>query len=304
MPNMMLLSLFKRRGNATKLTSLRFSREDDRLLPVPMDGVALLRKALKMTEPLLTEATTQQQDRVWLFRSDSNRNGRGTVCAVTGTSMIRGIEQLIARHDLRGDDGEPLRLNLSRLRKTVEQRYWSLSGGDLIATAALMGHEPKVADTHYLACTQQMRENATFVGEALPDVYRTGAAEQKVIPILPGKSPTGRCKDPYNGDKAPKTGEACDDFFSCFACASYAIVGSPEDLHRLFSFYWFLEREMNHARSSNWREEFHHTMSLIDRFTADKFDAGVVAAAKELARLEPLKFWASYTLSSPEVVNG
>jgi hypothetical protein len=160
-----------------------------------------------------------------------------------------------------------------------------------------MGHEPKVADTHYLACTQQMRENSTFVGEALPDIYRNG--DSKIIPItvLPGKTPAGRCQDPYEGDKAPKNGTPCDDFFSCFTCTSYAITGSPDDLHRLFSFYFFLEREMHHAKSEKWRTEFRHTMLLIDRFTADKFDAEVVAAARERARTEPIRFWAAYTLS-------
>lgn len=303
MPNMMLLSLFKRRGNATKLTSLRYSREDEDALSVPMDGVALIRKALKLSESLVGEAKPQHRDRLWLYRSEQPRNVGG-VSALTNYTLGYGIAGLIARHDLRDDGGEPLRLNLSRLRKTVEHRYWTLSGGDLITTAALMGHDPKVADTHYLACTHQMRENATFVGEALPDIYRAGATEKKLVPILPGKSPTGRCKDPYNGAKAPKNGDPCDDFFSCFACSSYAIVGSPEDLHRLFSFYWFLEREMSHARSSEWREEFRHTMNLIDRFTADKFDAELVAAVRERARVEPLKFWAAYTLASQEVVNG
>ena len=303
MPNMMLLSLFKRRGNSTKLASLRFSREEDGSLPVPMDGVALIRKAMQLSEHLVADAMPQHRNRMWLLRPVRSKSS-GQVCVLTQQTLSQGIASMIVRHDLRGDDDKPLKLNLSRLRKTVEQRYWALSGGDLITTAALMGHEPKVADTHYLACTQQMRENATFVGESLPDVYRSGAAERKVIPIQPGKSPTGRCKDPYNGDKAPKNGEPCDDFFACFACSSYAIVGSPEDLHRLFSFYWFLEREMNHARSNEWRDEFRHTMNLIDRFTADKFDAELLAESKERARIEPLKFWAAYTLSSAEVING
>lgn len=191
-------------------------------------------------------------------------------------------------------------LNLSRLRETLEHRFWSLSGGDLIATAALMGHTRKVADNYYLVCTHQTRENATFVGEALPNIYRSGEGSTN----LPSKSPTGRCKDPYYGHKAPKNGGACDDFFACFTCTSYAIVGSAEDLHRLFSFYWFLEREMSNTRSNDWREEFRNIMSLINRFTEDRFDAGLLASAKEHARMEPLKFWAAYTLSSPEAVRG
>jgi hypothetical protein len=303
LPNMMLVELFKRRGNATKLVNLRYSKANEGSKAIPMDGVALLRKALQLSESLVLEAKHAHQDRVWLYRSGS-KSSRNEVTVLTGQTVDRGIADLIERHNLKGDDGQPLHLNLSRLRKTLENRYWAISGGDLIATAALMGHDPKVADTHYLACTQQMRENATFVGEAMPDIYRTGTTVQKVIPILPGKSPTGRCKDPYQGDKAPKNGEPCDDFFSCFTCKSYAVVGSPEDLHRLFSFYWFLEREMNHARTQDWREEFRNTMNLIDRFTADKFDAQLVADAKALAKAEPLKFWASYTLSSTEVVHG
>ena len=303
LPNMKLLELFKRRGNATKLVNLRYSKANEGSLAIPMDGVALLRKALLRSEQLVLEAKAAHQDRVWLYRDDRSKIA-GKVTVLRNNTLANGIADLIDRHDLQGDDGKRLKLNLSRLRKTLENRLWALSGGDLIATAALMGHDPKVADTHYLACTQQMRENATFVGEAMPDVYRSGATAQEVIPILPGKSPTGRCKDPYQGDKAPKNGEPCDDFFSCFTCKSYAVVGSPEDLHRLFSFYWFLKREMNHARTQDWREEFRNTMNLIDRFTADKFDARLVADAKARAKVEPLKFWASYTLSSAEVVHG
>lgn len=303
MPNMMRLELFKRRGNATKLLQLRYSKQDDLSLSVPMDGVALIRKALQLSEPLLADAKPEHRNRVWLYRTESRNFSAGQVSPMTSNTLNSGIASLIERHDLRADDGEPLRLNLSRLRKTLEHRLFDLSGGDLIATATVMGHAPKVADTHYLACTQQMRENATFVGEALPDIYRAGEDGQKVIPILPGQSPTGRCKDPYQGDKAPKNGDPCDDFFSCFACTSYAIVGSPEDLHRLFSFYFFLERELHHAKTEGWRSEFRHTMNLVDRFTSDTFDPSMVAAARERARLAPLKFWASYAFSE-EVAHG
>ena len=302
-PNMKLVELFKRRGNATKLVNLRYSKANEGSMAIPLDRVALLRKALQLSDSLISEARPTYKDRVWLYRSESNHS-RGEVTVLTRKTVADGIADLIDRHRLQGDDGKPLRLNLSRLRKTLENRLWALSGGDLIATAALMGHDPKVADTHYLACTQQMRENAAFVGEALADTYRSGKSIQKVIPILPGKSPTGRCKDPYTGDKSPKNGEPCDDFFSCFTCKSYAVVGSPEDLHRLFSFYWFLTREMDRARTQDWREEFRNTMNLIDRFTLDKFDGRLVADAKERAKAQPLKFWASYILSSSEVVNG
>ena len=48
-----------------------------------------------------------------------------------------------------------------------------MSNGDLFTVAAIMGHDPKVADQSYLSVTDEMRSNAVFVGEALPDTYRT-----------------------------------------------------------------------------------------------------------------------------------
>ena len=303
MPSMKVMELFKRRGNSIKVSQLRHSDSHANNISVPTDGVALLLKALQTSASLVAEAKPEHQDRVWLYRTSQGSVG-GKIRVLTSNTVALGIAAIIKRHTLNADDGKPLLINLSRLRKTMEMRLWSLSGGDVIATAALMGHDPKTAEIHYLACTQKMRENATFVGEALPLMYRSGDSVKKVTPILPGKSPTGRCKDPYDGDKAPKNGDPCDDFFSCFSCKSYAIVGSPEDLHRLFSFYWFLEREMNHARTGDWRSEFRHTMNLIDRFTEDKFEAAIIVEAKKSAKDNPLKFWASYTLSSAGVVNG
>ena len=301
MPSMKRLMLFKRRGNSHKVVQLRYSKQADDSVSVAMDGVALIMKVLAYSKPLLDEAKPEHRKRLWLYRTESN-GASAKVTPLTANVLSFGISAMIKRHNLRGDDGGPLLLNLSRLRKTVEMRLFDLSGGDLIATAALMGHDPKVADTHYLACTQAMRENATFVGEALPDIYRSGSDDRKVISILPEKTPAGRCKDPYEGDKAPKDGSPCDDFFSCFACSSYAITGSSDDLHRLFSFYVFLEREMHHAKTEAWSTEFRYTMLVIDRFTNDKFDAKAVEVARERASIAPISFWAAYTLS--EVVHG
>lgn len=297
-PSMKRLALFKRRGNATKISNLRFSQQQDAEISIPKDGVGLVLQVLKMTQLLVAHALPLHRDRMWLYRSDRpSDNGRVTV--LSKNTLDAGISALVKRHALKGDDGKPLRLNVSRLRKTVEMRLFDLSGGDHIVTAALMGQTVQVADVHYLKCTQAMRENATFVGEALADIYRSGGSDPKVIPILPGKTPAGRCKDPYGGDKAPKNGSACDDFFSCFMCTSYAITGSPDDLHRLFSFYFFLEREMHKARSNDWRAQFRNTMLLIDRFTADKFDAARVEQARDQARTAPLRFWATYSLTEP-----
>jgi hypothetical protein len=295
LPTMKTLRLFKRRGNATQIANLRFSRQDENAISIPMDGVAVLTKALALSAPHVARAKPQHRNRLWLYESEGANAGEVTVLAQNTLNL--GIQTLMDRHQLLGDDGQPLSVNLSRLRKTVEMRLFDLSGGDLIATAALMGHDPKVADTHYLACTQQMREDAAFLGEVMPELHRSGQAG--VIPIKPlEKTPSGLCKDSLFGDKAPKTGgdDYCGEFLSCFSCRSYAITGHPDDLLRLFQTYNFLGLEVENASSDTWRVHYRNTMNLIDRFALDKFGADAVAQAKARAKAQPSKFWSSYSL--------
>ena len=298
LPNMRRLILFKRRGRAIKIANLRFCREDDAGASVTMDGVALVNKALDLSAPCVARAKPEHRNRLWLFEPENVSIANRKVRVISQATLQAGISSLVDRHNLRGDDGQPLKVNLSRLRKTVEGRLFDLSGGDLIATAALMGHTPQVADNHYLACTQSMREDATFVGEALPAIHRSGQAGSLMLPTpaMPGPTPAGRCKDPWQGDKAPKDGEPCSEFLRCFECRSYAITGDPDDLHRLFQTYNFLALEMAHAQSDDWRAQYRNTMNLIDRFALDKFGPETVAQAKARAKEQPSKFWASYTL--------
>jgi hypothetical protein len=84
---------------------------------------------------------------------------------------------------------------------------------------------------------------------------------------------------------------------SCFSCRSYTVVGTSEDLHRLFSFYWFLEAESRNTRSREWAEYFTLIRTQIDLFTMDKFDEELVTQSREAARSKPLKFWSRYRIS-------
>jgi hypothetical protein len=223
---------------------------------------------------------------------------RGKLTRLSESALNYNILGFVLRHDLRGDDGSRLQLNTSRLRKTMENRLWRLSNGDLFTVAAIMGHAPRVAEQSYLAVTPEMRAQAAIVGEALPAMYRGADAAGDLhgdttgeTRALPDATPVGRCKDSLEGDKAPKDGTHCMDFLSCFSCRSYAVVGEPGDLHRLFSFYWFLNEERGTISSRDWAEHFGTIMSQIDIFTLEKFDHATVADAKARARSHPLTFW-------------
>lgn len=56
MPNLMLVKTFKRRGKGAQSTSLRQTHVHDRAATIPMDGVAVLKKALALTELMVPDA--------------------------------------------------------------------------------------------------------------------------------------------------------------------------------------------------------------------------------------------------------
>lgn len=299
MPSMMILESFKRRGNATHLTSLRYSVSSQKFTSIPMDGVALLKMVLARNQKLADESNDDNiRESVWIYRQASRKR---EITLLSTKVMARTIQRYADKNGLTSDRGERLFINVSRLRKTLENRLWELSGGDIISVASIMGHTPDVADSHYLACNDEMRRNATFVGEALPDLYR-GQEERTSSGNVSGESlhntPAGRCRDTMFGEHAPKDGiKHCSDFLSCFTCRSYAIVGSEQDLHRLFSFYWFLREEVEKGRSADWLQKYQYTLDLIDSFTAEKFNPIIVAKAKSAAKEQPIKFWKTYQIA-------
>lgn len=292
MPRMRLLRAFKRRGNATHIKILRYNKLLAVPTPVAMDGVALFEEVLRRTQPLAEEAHEDQRDYLWLYRCENMRSP-GKICRLSSSDFTYNISTFVRRHQLLGDDGLPLSLNTSRLRKTMENRLWCLSNGDLFTVAVVMGHTTTVADQSYLAVTDAMRRDAVFVGETLPGTYRgTKLSDGKNHRLE--ATPVGRCVDTLNGERAPGNGSHCVDFLSCFTCRSFAIVGARDDLYRLFSFYWFLEAEARSARSSAWAEQLLIVRTQIDVFTLDKFDETLVEEAKEAARVKPLKFWSQH----------
>ncbi len=291
MPRMRLIRAFKRRGNATHIKALRHHKNVQVSASVPMDGVALFEAALTHTLRLVQDASPDIKERVWLYRSASIHTA-GRICCLTQSAFTHNVKTFIARHRLLADDGKALVLNTSRLRKTMENRLWQLSNGDLFTVASIMGHTPAVSDQHYLRVTDEMRRNAALVGESLVETFRSGGVVN--APRRPEPTPVGNCSDTLNGQRAPRNGTHCTDFLSCFTCRSFAITGSAEDLHRLFSFYWFLEGEGRSTRSREWAEHFLALRTQIDAFTLDKFDEQLVEATKESARVRPLKFWSQH----------
>lgn len=288
MPNLMLVKTFKRRGKGAQSTSLRQTHIHDLATSIPMDGVAVLRKAFELTQDLALNAPVAIKDHVWLYRSSRRGQRKGQTLCLNMGSVYENTKTIVLRHGLVADDGTRLRVTLGRLRKTMENRLWKLSDGDLLTVSAVMGHSPQVADNHYLRLDERTKaEGAKFIGEALPTKLRG----QDLV-----STPTGSCKDSLQGALAPKDGSThCAEFTHCLGCPSYAIVGTVKDLHRLFSFQRFLMSEMGYYVTEEWHEWQGHRRDLIaqiDRIATENFFPEVVEQAKALAESATHPFWA------------
>ena len=286
-PNLRLITTIKRRGKGAQSKTIRQTNLLDEYSAIPLDGVAVLNKALEISKPLVALASEEIRSYVWLYRS-GQRGGENNIVTLTSGALYVSTKNICERHALQDDRGNRLNVTLSRLRKTMESRLWKLSGGDIFEVSSVMGHTPAVADNHYLKINDEIKtEGANFVGEAFPDKLR-GAS------ITP--TPPGGCKDSLYGVRAPKDGvNHCSEFIHCLGCPSYAIVGTLEDLYRLFSYQQFLYAEVEYFLTDEWeawRKRQLDYIRLINEFTMQKFDPALVARARAKAEKSPHLFWA------------
>jgi hypothetical protein len=288
MPSLMLLHSVKRRGRGAQSQSIRQTALHDKQTTIRMDGVAVLRKALELSQAIVASAPEDLKNNIWLYRHGQRGRSQSVGCLNTMTSAAT-FRAFVARHGLLGDDGKPLRLTFGSLRKTMENRLWKLTDGDLMTVASIMGHTTQVADNHYLKLDEGTKaEGAKFIGTAFTEILRG-------VTLAP--TPSGSCQDSLHGALAPKNGVAhCEQFIHCLGCPSYAIVGAHADLYRLFSFQVFLAHEIDYYTSdewTSWRKHHRELICMIDRFTADKFAVAIVDRAKSEAESRPHPFWAA-----------
>ncbi|WP_130927204.1 hypothetical protein [Pseudomonas sp. Sample_14] len=302
--NTVFLVLWKRRGYNTSKVAVRAESDAERLLEstpkVRTNVESLIRRVIALTAPFITEAPDDFKDRVWLYRK-RNRKGFGPVTALQAESLNWASSRLVAEYGLIDSDGEPLRINVSRLRQTFANRIFELTDGDLATTAAALGSTSQVTDQNYLAPGEDARRNWQFMGEVLVQELLTQS-----IGASYKDTPMGRCADPVNGQYAPKReGATCMNFMNCLRCQHYAVTA--EDLHKLFSFYFRVLAERSRMDKRRWTREYAHIPRLIDNYIIAEglrrgsFKTAAVEAARERARILPHPFWSVDLIDSLEV---
>ena len=280
--NRKLLTVFKKRGNATQLHNLRKSEELEVVQGIKLD-VAYLIEAIIERNAQIRETT----DSDLVFTYEITRGGKGTkkgtATSLMDSAIAFNINKFIQEYDLKDEDGRTMKLNVSRFRKTFINGIYELSGESLLIAAQQAKHSGTGTLDHYLQAPEQSKRNLGLMGEI----------RVKELTSDETRSPVGRCKDPKNGDKAPKDGSFCNDLLGCFRCKSFVITG--DDLYKLFSFYWAIIRNRDEFGRKDWKRHLKNVLRIVDEEVVPEFaklgQLQRVAAEKERARTNPHPYW-------------
>lgn len=276
--NRKLLTVYKARGNATQLHNLRKSENIELAQGVKLDVAQIIDIIIKLNKPVRDRLSSIS---LLTYHTAKNRGHSDTT--LSGNQIIKNTKKLIKAYDLKDEDRAIIKVNISRIRKTFINGIYELSGEDILIAAQSAKHKGTGSIDHYLEAPEKSKRNLALLGEI----------RVKDLTNDTQTTPLGRCKDPVNGDKAPKNGSICADFLGCFRCKSFVITG--DDLYRLYSFYWAIVRNRDSFGRKDWKRHLRNVMSIIDEEVepafAERGMVGHLQAERERARTNPHPYW-------------
>jgi hypothetical protein len=227
----------------------------------------------------------------------------------TGRKQLRaGLEhqqELVARwikgHDLVDDDGEPLRLVLSRLRKTHKALWYLKTEGHMARFA--IGHTPEIAARHYADIPSLRPLHEATVAEAFSEV---AAAAGPIVLATAEEDSWRQCDPPPEGpedrdsilrgdqdvwlaacsgfDRSPfgEPGEPCPQpFWGCLECRNAVITARK--LPAIIAFLQFIEEQRAGLSASEWAMKFGRAHARIAGQVLPAFPESMIAAARREA---------------------
>lgn len=284
--NHQILTTRKRRSNSIFQTPLEALDGEAGQISVKGDTLSVLGWAKNQALRLNADVPGQYSDRLWLY-VDSSQRGKGKISCLTEGTLGIAKKKFIERHNLKEDDGEPLKLNISRFRKNFINSIYDITK-DPIVTAKISGHTVQVSDG-YLEATPEMQRNFKFAGTIILKQL------SKLEDALPRhNTPVAGCSDPLNGEYADSSERYCMKFLNCFKCRNMVITG--EDLWRLFSFYWLLINERSLIPSKQWASLYSTVIEIIDNSISKNFPSKIVERERARAKTAPHPFWLDRSL--------
>lgn len=224
----------------------------------------------------------------------------------TGRKQLRaGIEhqqELVDRwtrsHGIVDDDDQPLRLVLSRLRKTHKALWYLKTDGHMARFA--VGHTPEIAARHYADIPSLRPLHEATVAEALSEV--ASAAGPILLPPddedawRRGDNPSASDGALLDGeqdvwlaacsgfDRSPfgEVGSPCPQpFWGCLECRNAVITARK--LPAIISFLGFVEEERAGLSAADWAMKFGRAQDRIMKQILPAFPESSIAQARREA---------------------
>lgn len=211
------------------------------------------------------------------------------------------LDAWVARHRIVDDDGKPLHLLLSRLRKTHKALWYTKTEGHIARFA--VGHTPEVAARHYADLPSLRPLHEATVADAFRDAVAaavptilTPAAEKTlretpeqaaplvppdaVGPMLDGEQDLwlAACAD-FHSSPFAKAGSPCQQpFWGCLHCPNAVITARK--LPAIMAFLSFVEDQRQGLPGPDWMVKFGQVHARIVDQILPAFSDAVVAEAR------------------------
>ena len=218
------------------------------------------------------------------------------------------VDSWTRRHDIVDDDGRPLRLLLSRLRKTHKALWYLKTEGHMARFA--VGHTPEVAARHYAdvpalrplheatvadAFREAVKSAAPIVlTEKQEAAWRTGPTQASAIPegcdpiaLLDGEQDVwlAGCAGFYASPHG-SAGDPCPmPFWGCLECSNAVIT--TRKLPAILSFLDFIEDQRRALHAADWAVKFGRAHARITADVLPTFGPAIIAEARRSLAAEP-----------------
>jgi len=279
------ISYMKRRARGSEWKRLRVRDEG------PLSPGGLIRTIVELTVAARRHSPSES---LWVYFD------HGTL--VSGIRHPRErLDTWIAAHGITDDEGAPLYLLLSRLRKTQKALWYIKTEGEIHDFA--IGHTPEVAARHYADIPALRHVHEKTVADGLQDALDTALKPCVLIPeqeeqlscgLKAGHFPSpseqlaaaldgehdvwlASCSDFY---KSPfgNTGQPCPQpFWGCFECQNAVITARK--LPAILLFLDFINDQRAALSASHWSAKFGRVWNRITTQILPAFPAALVEDA-------------------------
>ena len=211
------------------------------------------------------------------------------------------LRHWIARHSIVDDHGQPLKLLLSRLRKTHKALWYLKTNGHMARFA--VGHTTEIAARHYADIPSLRPLHEATIAGGLEDAIGLSAStkDDQVSDVSlsedvvdTGKTPAtataqeiwlARCSGFYDSPFSKPGAPCARPFWGCLDCRNAVIT--ERKLPAILRFLDFILSQRMSIGAQDWAAKFGHVHERITRQILPAFSDEVIASARATLKAHP-----------------